>query len=273
MRVVLTQEQRIGVERDGGMVDVAAAFADIPFRSAADLMPRVLAVLAERRPALEALAASGAVIPLPALQAPVPRPPKVIAAVGNIREAADPERPRQDMFLQSPDAVIGQGGEVILPRFATQGVRADAALALIVGQRAKDLPADARALDTLAGYACAIDVSAEGIGRIGPPRIGASFNTFTPLGPALVTRDDVPDPQQLRVTLTINGQERQDYTTAEMTYSVVEILAFISGYMTLVPGDVILCGALSDSDARIAAGDRLEAAISQIGALGVTVGA
>lgn len=271
MRLVLSQDNRLGVERDGGMIDVTAAFADIPFRSAADRMPRVIATLADRRSAVEELAASGEVAPLPALQSPVPRPPKVIAAVGNIRETADLERPKQDMFLQSPDAVIGPDGVVNLPRIATQGVRADATLALLVGTQAKNLPADRRALEALAGYTCAIDISAEGIGRIGPPRIGASFDTSTPLGPALVTPDEVPDPNQLRVTLAINGQQRQEYSTAEMTYSVPEILAFISGYMTLVPGDVILCGALSDSDSRITAGDRLEASILRIGTLAVTV--
>src|SRR5690606_21941563 len=113
----------------------------------------------------------------------------------------------------------------------------EAELGLVIGRTAKDLPADERALDVLAGYTCGIDVSGRGIGRMGPSRMGKSFDTFTPLGPAIVTTDEVPDPQNLRVTLSVNGNLRQDYSTQDMEYSVVEILSFITGYMTLVPGD------------------------------------
>ena len=105
------------------------------------------------------------------------------------------------MFLESPDSVIGPNGTVVLPNHPVTIVHHEAELALVVGRRAKDLPADERALAALAGYTCAIDVSARGLGRIGPSRIGKSFDTFTPLGPAIVTTDEVPDPQNLRVTL------------------------------------------------------------------------
>ena len=106
MRLVLTSDNRIAVERDGGIVDVSAAFADIRFRTAADRMPRVLAVLKDRRTRVEELAASGQSQPMPALQAPVPRPPKIMAAFGNYREGSDRERQTQDMFLESPDSVM-----------------------------------------------------------------------------------------------------------------------------------------------------------------------
>ncbi len=271
MRLVLTADNRIGVERDGGMVDVSAAFADVRFRSAADRMPRVLAVLGERRPRIEEIAASGAVEAMPALQAPVPRPPKLIAAFGNYREGADRERQAQDMFLESPDSVIGPNGMVVLPDHPATIFHHEAELALVVGRRAKDLPADERAIDALAGYTCAIDVSARGLGRIGPSRIGKSFDTFTPLGPAIVTTDEAPDPQNLRVTLAVNGEARQDYSTRDMEYPVVEVLAFISSYMTLVPGDVILCGTNHQGLGALQDGDQVEMAIEGIGALAVTV--
>lgn len=271
MRLVLTADNRIGVERDGGMVDVSAVFADVRFRTAADRMPRVLAVLRERRPRLEEIAASGTVEAMPALQAPVPRPPKLIAAFGNYREGADRERQAQDMFLESPDSVIGPNGTVVLPDHPATIFHHEAELALVVGQRAKDLPADERAIDALAGYTCAIDVSGRGLGRIGPSRIGKSFDTFTPLGPAIVTTDEVPDPQNLRVTLSVNGEARQDYSTRDMEYPVVEVLAFISSYMTLVPGDVILCGTNHQGLGALQDGDQVEMAIERIGALAVTV--
>lgn len=271
MRLVLTRDGRIGVQRNGGMVDVSAAFADIPYRTSADRMPRVLAALGQRRARTEELAASGAPEPMPALQAPVPRPPKLIAAFGNYREGSHRERQTQDMFLESPDSVIGPDGVVILPDHPAEIFHHEAELALVVGRRAKDLPADERALETLAGYTCAIDVSARGLGRIGPSRIGKSFDTFTPLGPAIVSIDEAPDPRNLRVTLAVNGEPRQDYSTSDMEYGVPEILAFISGYMTLVPGDVILCGTDHQGLGALQDGDRCEMTIEGIGTLAVSV--
>ena len=201
----------------------------------------------------------------------MPRPPKLIAAFGNYREGSDRERQTQDMFLESPDSVIGPNGTVVLPNHPATIFHHEAELALVVGQRAKDLPADERALEALAGYTCAIDVSARGLGRIGPSRIGKSFDTFTPLGPAIVTVDEVPDPQNLHVTLSVNGEPRQDYTTRDMEYSVVEVLAFISSYMTLVPGDVIMCGTNHQGLGALQDGDQVEMTIDGIGTLAVSV--
>jgi 2-keto-4-pentenoate hydratase/2-oxohepta-3-ene-1,7-dioic acid hydratase in catechol pathway len=272
MRLVLTGDNRIGVLTGDGMVDISGVFADIRYRTASDRMPRVLATFQERRPRLEELAASGERLPVPELQAPVPRPPKLIAAFGNYREGSDRERQTQDMFLESPDSVIGPNGTVVLPNHPAEIFHHEAELALVVGQRSKDLPADERALDALVGYSCAIDVSARGLGRIGPSRIGKSFDTFTPLGPAIVTVDEVPDPQDLQVNLSVNGEPRQDYTTRDMEFSVVEVLAFISSYMTLVPGDVIMCGTNHQGLGALQDGDQVEMTIDGIGALAVSVG-
>ena len=271
MRLVLTTDNRLGVLVEGGMVDVSAAFEDVRYRTSVDRMPRVLALLGERRGQIENIASGGNAEPVPSLQAPVPRPPKLIAAFGNYREGWDRERQPQDMFLKSPDSVVGPDGTVVLPNHRAEIFHHEAELTLVVGRRVKDLPADERALEALAGYTCAMDVSARGLGRIGPSRIGKSFDTFTPLGPAIVTRDEVPDPQKLRVTLTVNGEQRQDYTTGDMEYSVAEVLAFISSYMTLVPGDVILCGTQHQGLGALQDGDRAEMTIEAIGTLAVDV--
>jgi len=271
MRLVLTADNRIGILNNDGMVDVNAAFDDIPYRTSTDRMPRVLAVLRERQDQLQTLAASGVVEPMPALQAPVPRPPKLIAAFGNYREGADRERQTQDMFLESPDSVIGPGGTVVLPNHHADIFHHEAELALVIGKRSKDLPSDRRAIEALAGYTCAMDVSARGLGRIGPSRIGKSFDTFTPIGPAVVTVDEVPDPQDLKITMSVNGELRQDYSTRDMEYSVIEVLAFISFYMTLVPGDVILCGTQHQGLGALQYGDQAEMTVERIGTLAVSV--
>jgi 2-keto-4-pentenoate hydratase/2-oxohepta-3-ene-1,7-dioic acid hydratase in catechol pathway len=271
MRLVLTSDNRIGVESDGGVVDVSAAFEDIRYRTAADRMPRVLSVFLDRRSQIEELAASGQPMAVSGLQSPVPRPPKLIAAFGNYMEGTNRERQTQDMFLESPDSVIGPGGTVILPNHPATIFHHEAELGLVVGRRAKNLPNDASALDVLAGYTCGIDVSARGMGRMGPSRMGKSFDTFTPLGPAIVTTDEVPDPQNLRVTMKVNGELRQDYSTSDMEYSVIEVLHFITGYMTLVPGDVLICGTNHQGLGAMQDGDQLEMEIEKIGKLEVSV--
>lgn len=271
MRLVLTADNRIGALKNDGMVDVSSVFSDIRYRTSVDRMPRVLAVLQERRGDVEGIVSDADPEPVPALQAPVPRPPKLIAAFGNYREGVDRDRQPQDMFLESPDSVIGPDGTVVLPNHPVEIFHHEAELALVIGQRAKDLPADESALNVLAGYTCAMDVSGRGLGRVGPSRIGKSFDTFTPLGPAIVTTEMVPDPQDLRVTLAVNGEKRQDYTTADMEYSVVEILSFISGYMTLVPGDVIMCGTQHQGLGALQDGDRAEMTIEGVGSLAITV--
>lgn len=271
MRLVLTSDDRIGVLQGDSAVDVSSVFSDIRYRTAKDRMPRVLATFHERRGQIEDAAKNGASLDISSLQAPVPRPPKLIAAFGNYREGQTGERQLQDLFLESPDSVIGPGDTVILPPHPATKFHHEAELALIVGKRSKDLPNDERALEALAGYSCGIDISGRGMGRIGPSRMGKSFDTFTPLGPAIVTTDEVPDPQNLQVTLSVNGELRQDYNTSDMEYSVIEILHFITGYMTLVPGDVLICGTNHQGLGAVQDGDRLQMAIQNVGELEVNV--
>jgi 2-keto-4-pentenoate hydratase/2-oxohepta-3-ene-1,7-dioic acid hydratase in catechol pathway len=271
MRLVLTSDNRIGVQRDGGVVDVSAVFDDIRFRTAADRMPRVLAAFKERRGQVEELAGSGPPLSAPTVQAPVPRPPKLIAGFRNYFEGVQREREPLDLFLKSPDSVIGHGGTVVLPPHPATIFHHEAELALIVGTRCKDLPADERAIDALAGYSCGIDVSGRGLGRMGPSRIGKSFDTFTPLGPAIVTTDEVPDPQNLRITLSVNGEPRQDYSTSDMEYSVVELLSHLTSVMTLVPGDVILCGTNHQGLGALQDSDQVRMNIDGVGTLEVNV--
>ncbi len=216
-------------------------------------------------------APSGSALSDVTLLAPVPRPPKLIACLRNYFEGVERERETQDMFLESPDSVIGTGGTVVLPSHEATIFHHEAELAVVIGKRAKDLAADDSALDAIAGYTMAIDVSGRGIGRMGPSRMGKSFNTFTPLGPMILTPDEVPDPQNLQVTLSVNSAVRQSYSTSDMEYSVVEVLHFISGYMTLVPGDVLMLGTNHQGLGPMQDGDNVVMSIDGFGALEVSV--
>ena len=271
MRIVHTAEFGIGVEREDGIVDVSSLFEDIPYRTGIDRMPRILGVFNERKEKVTALAASSDVVSGATILAPVPRPPKLIAALRNYFEGVERERNELDMFLESPDSVLAPGGTVVLPDHPATIFHHEAELALVIGKRCKDVPADERAYDVLAGYTCAMDVSGRGIGRMTPSRMGTSFSTFTPLGPAIVTPDDIADPQNLTVKLTVNGQQRQEYSTSDMEYSVIEVLAFISSVMTLVPGDVIMCGTNHQGLGPLQHGDHAMMEIESVGKLEVNV--
>lgn len=270
MRLVHTQEFDLGVVKDGDVVDITPLFEEIPYRDAYDRVPKLIEAFMDRRDEVERYVESAdARLDLNDVHilAPVPRPPKLIACLRNYFEGVQRERETQDMFLESPDSVIGTGQTIVLPSHDATIFHHEAELAVVIGRRSKDLPADERALEALAGYTMAIDVSGRGIGRMGPSRIGKSFNTFTPLGPWIVTTDEIRDPQNLDITLGVGSEVRQSYSTSDMEYSVVEVLAFASSYMTLVPGDVLMLGTNHQGLGALQDGDEVVMRIEEIGAL------
>lgn len=274
MKLVHTLEFDLGVLRGEEVIDITSLFDDIRYRSSLDRVPKLLGAFTERKDEVAEFVASarpGPTISDVTLLAPVPRPPKLIACLRNYFEGVERERETQDVFLESPDSVIGTGGTVVLPAHEATVFHHEAELAVVIGRRSKDLPADESALDALAGYTMAIDVSGRGIGRMGPSRMGKSFNTFTPLGPMILTPDEVPDPQNLDITLGVDSVVRQSYSTTDMEYSVVEVLAFASSYMTLVPGDVIMLGTNHQGLGPVQDGDNVVMSIDGFGMLEVDV--
>ncbi|MFW6075310.1 MAG: fumarylacetoacetate hydrolase family protein [Chloroflexota bacterium] len=274
MRLVHTTEYDLAVVRGDDVIDITPLFDDIPYRSSIDRVPKLIGAFTEEQDRVEEFvqnADPSASLKDVHILAPVPRPPKLIACQRNYFEGVDRERETQSMFLESPDSVIGTGGTVVLPPHNATIFHHEAELALVIGRRSKNLPADERAYDALAGYTMAIDVSARGLGRMGPSRMGKSFDTFTPLGPWIVTPDEIPNPQNLDVTLGVGSDIRQSYSTSDMEYSVIESLAFITGYMTLVPGDVIMLGTNHQGLGPLQDGDQAVMRIQEIGALEINV--
>jgi acylpyruvate hydrolase len=180
------------------------------------------------------------------LCAPVPRPRKILAVSRNYREHARERgevEPSSEpiLFLKAPSAVIGPDDEILLPAAAAR-VDFEGELAVVIGTRARLLGED-DALSCVAGYTIANDVSARDFqGERGQRFIGKSCDTFAPLGPALVTPDEIPDPQDLGIRTLLSGEPMQSARTKEMTHSIAQILAFATRLMTLEPGDVLLTG-------------------------------
>jgi 2-keto-4-pentenoate hydratase/2-oxohepta-3-ene-1,7-dioic acid hydratase in catechol pathway len=179
-----------------------------------------------------------------------PLVPTNILAIGlNYRKHAEeggkgvPERPM--LFIKSTNSLQNPGDPIELPRkLASTEVDYECELAVVIGKRCKNATR-ANALDFVLGYTAANDVSARDWQmRLNGGQFcqGKSFDTFCPLGPALVTRDEIPNPNNLRIRTILNGQTMQDWNTSDMVFDVPALIEFLSGSKTLLPGTVILTG-------------------------------
>ena len=179
-----------------------------------------------------------------------PLAPTAILCIGlNYRQhAAETNAPLPDfpvLFFKNPASVQNPGDPIVLPRWLTSAkVDYECELAVVIGKRAKNVPR-AEALEYVLGYTCANDVSARDWQKEGGGSQwcrGKSFDTFAPLGPVLVTRDEIPNPHALRIRTSVDGETLQDSTTSDMIFDVATLIEFLSGSTTLLPGTVILTG-------------------------------
>ena len=181
------------------------------------------------------------------------------------------------LFMKNPAALNHPGDPIILPPSCLDPLQVDfeVELAVVIGKAAKNVPA-AEALEYVCGYTIGNDVSArrwQKHGGGGQWVRGKSFDTFCPLGPELVTKDLVPEPQQLRLQCFLNGELMQDANTSDMIFSVAELIEYLSNGMTLLPGTVILTGTPSgvgfarNPPVFLKPGDSLELQIDNLGIL------
>jgi 2-keto-4-pentenoate hydratase/2-oxohepta-3-ene-1,7-dioic acid hydratase in catechol pathway len=180
------------------------------------------------------------------LLAPVPRPGKVVAIGLNYHaHAAEQgiEAPKQPLiFAKFPTSVVGHRATVSWDPTLTRKVDYEAELAVVIGRRARNV-SEASALDYVLGYTCANDVTARDLQRGDGQWVrGKSLDTFCPLGPVLVTTDEIDDPQALAISCSVNGEQVQEASTADMIFSVARLVSFCSAAFTLEPGDVIVTG-------------------------------
>ncbi|MFD9126081.1 fumarylacetoacetate hydrolase family protein [Kitasatospora sp. NPDC059571] len=208
--------------------------------------------------------------------APVARPGKVVCIGLNYRDhaaetgAAVPSRPV--VFLKDPWTVVGPNDPVLIPRGSTR-TDWEVELAVVIGRTARYLDSPARAAEVIAGYAISHDVSEREFqfDYSGQWDLGKSCETFNPLGPWLVTPEDVPDPQALALRLSVDGVLRQDGSTKDMIFDVPYLVWYLSQYLVLHPGDVINTGtpagvALGRPDTPyLRPGDTVELTVDSLG--------
>jgi 2-keto-4-pentenoate hydratase/2-oxohepta-3-ene-1,7-dioic acid hydratase in catechol pathway len=211
-----------------------------------------------------------------------PYSPGKIVAIGlnyldHIRETGMEVPAAPLVFAKFTSSVVGHGADIVFDPGLTQRVDWEVELGVVVGRRARNVD-EADALDHVYGYTAANDVSARDVQFADGQWVrGKSMDTFCPIGPVVVTADEIPDPQRLRLGTRVNGTTVQDSTTAEMLFGAAELISYCSANFTLDPGDLILtgtpwgCGEFMDPRRSLREGDEVEVWVEGIGSVTNTV--
>lgn len=243
MKLLSLQNHQLAVKTERGVLSTANAPEEVPKTVAA-----LLHGGEEARARLESFVASSTefVDENTLTLAPcVPDPGKIVCVGLNYRrhaaEAGLPVPETPILFSKYTNSLAAHGDEVVIPA-VTKQADYEAELVIVMGRRAKEV-SEAEALEHVFGYCNGNDLSARDLQRLtGQWMLGKTLDGFLPLGPYLVTADEVGDPNSLQIRCWLNGELRQDSNTRDMVFSVEEIVSYISHYMTLEPGDIILTG-------------------------------
>ena len=282
MKICRFDDNRLGIVGDDGIRDVSAVLSRLP--AVTYPFPRhdaLIAHLAELRPQIERAARGAKPIALERVRllSPVANPGKIIAAPVNYKKHLEEaladkgihhgnlvqEIHKAGMFLKAPSSLVGPGEGVALVHTDRRNDH-EVELAVVIGQRARNLGA-ADALGCVAGYCIGLDMTIRGPEE---RSLRKSPDSYSVLGPWLVTADEVPDPGNLALKITVNGAIRQDAHTSDLILSVAELIEWGSAFYTLHPGDVILTGT-PQGVGPVRPGDVMVATIERIGTMRVDV--
>ena len=237
-----------GLMTDRGVVDISGAV--LKAHTPQLTMQGIIDGYDRLKPALERLAADGKATPLAEVRLgpPLPRPGKILACIANYWEHAQREARPLNMFMKNPDAVIGPGDTIVLPEYTVPwAFMHEAELAIVIKGPAK-MVKQKDWKSGVFGYTGLIGVSAREQGRRTWPAtpltswLGKSFDTFAPIGPCIVTADEVQDPNNVVIRFWNDGQLRHNYNTDDMEHRVPELIEWATTVMTLNSGDLIACG-------------------------------
>jgi 2-keto-4-pentenoate hydratase/2-oxohepta-3-ene-1,7-dioic acid hydratase in catechol pathway len=274
VKLAFFDDFRLGVVRDDVIVDVSAITAGIPRVHPHDVLRALIEDWDHWRSRLESAAGQGPGFPVAAtvLRPPVPRPVNVDCMAVNYLEGGTLSAlPPISAFHKSPNSIIGPGDTMVLPDVPGTIFEGEAELALVIGKRGKDIPL-ADAMDHVFGYTNLIDGSVRGL----PSGANVFYemksrDTFCPIGPFLVTKDEIPDPQNLAVRLWNNGELMQDFSTSDMAHLIPRCVQFVSSVHTIEPGDLIATGTNHGGLNPFMDGDEIELEVEGLGRLRISV--
>lgn len=273
MKLVLFDDFLPGVLKSEAVVDISGVVKDVPHLDGQTWMAGIIGKFDHYRAAIDAEVESTTGVSLNEVQLrpPLPEPGRIICMAGNYKEGGSNKGDR-DSFLKSPSAIIGHGGTILLPDVAAPHFHHEAELGVVIGKEAHKIR-ESDAKDYIFGFLNFIDVSARGLNPNGNNSFWwqKSWDTFAPIGPSIVTADEISDPQDLGIKLWVSGDLRQDLRTDDMARSVYETLEYVTWITTVKPGDIIATGTNHVGLGPIQDGDVIKMEIDGLGRLEVDV--
>jgi 2-keto-4-pentenoate hydratase/2-oxohepta-3-ene-1,7-dioic acid hydratase in catechol pathway len=268
MKLLRFNDDRIGVLKSADTcVDVSEVISHRKERGPQRVMEELIENFAFYRGAIDQIVARSAELPLAEVKllAPIPRPSKCLAAFVNYVDSPErkPENLPNEFFHKAPE-LLGPGGAIDLQDIpAVKEFNPEAELAFVIGRHAKNV-GEAEAMDYVFGYVPFFDISARGLIRRSM-LLPKGQDTFSPCGPWITTKDEIPDPHGLQVRSWVNGQARQDYNTKFMANRIPSQISWLSRFIQLQPGDVIATGTYHEGLGPMNSGDVLEVEIERLG--------
>jgi 2-keto-4-pentenoate hydratase/2-oxohepta-3-ene-1,7-dioic acid hydratase in catechol pathway len=274
MKILFYDEFKLGVLKNDVVVDVSDIVRGIRHTGPHDLISGLIERFADYRGAIEQAAAAGTGTPLAGvrIRPPLPRPVNIDCMAVNYMEDGTRKEPAPiNAFHKSPGCVIGDRDTMVLPDVPATIFEGEAELALVIGKRAANVPA-AKAMEHVFGYVNFIDGSARGL----PPSGNTFYQmksraTFAPMGPYLVTADEVADPHALQVRLWNNGTLMQNYNTSDMAHKIPRCIEWVSSIHPLEAGDVLALGTNHRGLHPFQDGDSIEIETEPLGRLRIKI--
>jgi 2-keto-4-pentenoate hydratase/2-oxohepta-3-ene-1,7-dioic acid hydratase in catechol pathway len=274
MKLCYFDDFKLGVVKGDAVVDVSAVVQDIPHTGPGDLINGLIAQFDTYRPKIEAAVASGKGVPLASvrIRPPTPKPATIDCMAVNYMEDGTRSAPAPiNAFHKTPSAIVGNGDTMVLPDVPAPIFEGEAEMAVVIGKTATNLTEE-QVMEHIFGYMNFIDGSARGL----PPPGNVFFqmksrDTFAPIGPFLVTKDEIKDPQKLQIRLWNNGQLMQNFNTDDMGHSIKKSVAWLTSIHTLVPGDIVATGTNHRGLNPFMDGDKIELETEGLGKLTFSV--
>jgi 2-keto-4-pentenoate hydratase/2-oxohepta-3-ene-1,7-dioic acid hydratase in catechol pathway len=274
MKLLFFDDFKLGVLKGETVVDVSAAVKDIPHIGPQDLINGLIARFGEYRKRLEEAAQRGQSVALDRvrIRPPLPKPTTIVCMAVNYMEDGTRTEPAPiNAFLKSPSAIIGNGDTMVLPDVPATIFEGEAEVAVVIGKRASNVKA-ADAMSYIFGYTNFIDGSARGL-----PPTGNTFyqmksrDSFAPIGPYIVTADEIRDAHKLQIRLSVNGEVKQNFNTDDMAHKIPRCIEWVSSIHALEPGDIVATGTNHRGLSSFMDGDRIELETEGLGKLRIGV--
>ena len=274
MKLLHFNDFSLGVLKGNNVVDVTSVVSDIPQTGPHDRINGLIQNFDDYFEKLKVAVSENSGTPLPSvrIRPPLPKPGNIDCMAVNYMEDGTRNEPAPiNAFMKSPNSVIGDDDTMTLPDIPATVFEGEAELALVIGKRATNV-SEAEAMDYVFGYTNFIDGSARGLL---PP--GNTFyqmkarNTFAPMGPYIVTKDEINNPQNLQVNLWNNGTLMQNFNTDDMAHKIPRCISWVSSIHTLEPGDILATGTNHRGLNPFMDGDKIELEIEGLGRLTIHI--